>query len=115
MQSTAADVDAYLAEVPAARREVMSAIRQLCHAHLAGFEESMQYGMPTYTRDGEVGFAFASQKQYISLYGLASADREPLRALFSGAKLGKGCIRYTKPEKIDLNAVAQVLQVIGDG
>jgi hypothetical protein len=44
MQSSAADVPAYLDEVAPPRREVLAAVRQLCLEQLAGFEESMQYG-----------------------------------------------------------------------
>lgn len=46
MQSTAADVDAYLAEVPAERREVLAASRQLCRENLSGYAEGMDYGPP---------------------------------------------------------------------
>ena len=46
MQSSATDVDAYLAEVPAERRHVLTAIRDLCRDLLSGYEEGMNYGMP---------------------------------------------------------------------
>ena len=68
MQSTAPNVDAYLAEVPAARRDVLTAIRQLCRDTLTGYEEEMDYGMPSYKRDGVIDVAFNSQKHYISIY-----------------------------------------------
>jgi uncharacterized protein YdhG (YjbR/CyaY superfamily) len=109
MQSTATDVDAYLAEVPAERRAVLTAIRDLCRANLPGYTEGMAYGMPCYTRDGEGGFAFASQKRYIALYAELGA-LDALRSEFGGADIGKCCIRYTQPERIDLAAVARLLQ-----
>jgi uncharacterized protein YdhG (YjbR/CyaY superfamily) len=110
MQSAAPAVDAYLAEVPADRRNVLSAIRQLCRDNLPGYEESMQYGMPSYAKDGVVEVAFASQKNYISFYGLKQDAFEPMRDQFTGAQICKGCIRYSKPEKIPLDAVARLLQ-----
>ena len=110
MQSTATDVDAYLAEVPPNRRDILTSIRQLCLANLPGFTESMEYGMPCYARDGVVKVAFASQKNYISLYGLKNDAFEARRADFAGASTGKGCIRYTKLEKIDLGAVELLLK-----
>ena len=88
MQSTAATVDAsYIAEPPPARQPVMRAIRNLCRAHLSG-----RYGMATYTRNGEAEFAFASQKGYLSLYGMKLAALGPLRDEFTGtgAKIGRG-------------------------
>jgi uncharacterized protein YdhG (YjbR/CyaY superfamily) len=117
MQSTAPDVDTYLSEVPANRRDILNAIRQLCRENLPGYEESMQYGMPTYSKDGVAEIAFASQKQYISIYGMKQAALEPLRDDFVGAKIGKGCIRYTNPQKVNLDAVARLLRatVASDG
>lgn len=110
MQSSAPDVDTYLEEVPAERKDVLTAIRILCRDNLPGYVEGMEYGMPSYSRNGVVEFAFASQKNYISIYGLKQAALEPLRDELSGARIGKGCIRYTKPEKVNLDAVARLLQ-----
>jgi uncharacterized protein YdhG (YjbR/CyaY superfamily) len=110
VQSTATDVDAYLAEVPADGRQVLAAIRRLCLENLPGYEEGMDYGMPSYSKDGVVEFGFASQKKYISIYGLKSDALEAHRAEFIGASIGKGCIRYTKPEKVDLEAIARLLK-----
>ncbi len=110
MQSTAADVGAYLAEVPDERRPVLTAVRQLCRDTLPGYVEGMAYGMPSYARNGVVEVAFASQKQYISIYGLKSDVLEAHRAEFSGASIGESCIRYKKPEHVDLAAVDRLLR-----
>jgi uncharacterized protein YdhG (YjbR/CyaY superfamily) len=110
VQSTAADVDAYLAEVPDERRPVLTAIRQLCRDTLPGYVEGMAYGMPSYARNGVVEVAFASQKHYISVYGLKSDVLEAHRAEFSGANIGKGCIRYRKPAHVDLATVGRLLR-----
>jgi uncharacterized protein YdhG (YjbR/CyaY superfamily) len=110
VQSTATDVDAYLVEVPVERRAVLAAIRQLCLDLLPGYEEGMSYGMPSYAKDGVVEFGFASQKNYISIYGVKSDALEAHRAEFVGASVGKGCIRYTKPENVDLEAVGRLLK-----
>ena len=70
----------------------------------------MAYGMPSYARDGVVEFGFASQKNYISIYGVKTDALDAHRAEFVGASIGKGCIRYTKPEKVDLGAVERLLK-----
>ena len=64
MQSDAIDVDSYLTQVPEGRRAVLTEIRDACRRLLAGFAESMSYGMPTYSRDGTAEIAWASQKRY---------------------------------------------------
>lgn len=68
MQSTAKDVTTYLEEIPAERKEALVELRRQCLANLKGFEESMQYGGPCYSRNGVVEVGFASQKHFIGLY-----------------------------------------------
>ncbi|MCO5183695.1 MAG: DUF1801 domain-containing protein [Anaerolineae bacterium] len=109
MQSKAKDVDSYLTEVPAKRLAVLQQIRALCLSTLDGYVESMAYGMPSYVRDGVVEVAFASQKNYISLYILKQDVFDRHRPALQGLNLGKGCIRYTTPAKVDLAVVEQLL------
>lgn len=112
MQSSATTVDAYLTEVPAERAAALTRLRELCREHLAGFQEEMQYGGPVYTRGGVAEVGFASQKHFIGLYILRTdvmnAYKEQL--IGKGISLGKGCIRYSKPEKIDFALVEQLLK-----
>lgn len=112
MQSTAKDVTTYLEEVPAERKAVLTELRKLCLATLTGFEESMTYGMPVYSRNGVVEIGFASQKHFIALYILRTdVMKAHLNLLkIKGVSLGKGCIRYSKPEKIDFEVVAGMLK-----
>jgi hypothetical protein len=71
----------------------------------------MEYGMPSYKKaGGEVEVAFASQKNYISFYILKEDVLNKYRHLLSGLNLGKGCIRYSKPEKIDFEVVGLLLE-----
>ncbi|MGD8403255.1 MAG: DUF1801 domain-containing protein [Anaerolineales bacterium] len=111
MQSDAKNVDAYLEEVPAERKVALTRLRDLCRASLKDFEESMAYGMPSYSRNGEVEVAFASQKNYISLYILKQdvMDAHKESVAGKGISFGKGCIRYSRPERIDFKLVEQML------
>jgi len=110
MQSNAKSVEAYLEEVPAERQEALTQLRDLCRATLKGFDESMEYGMPSYSRNGEVEVAFASQKNYISLYVLKQEVLEAHKEKVAGKGIsfGKGCIRYSKSERIDFKLVEQM-------
>ena len=112
MQSAAKTVPAYIKESPAERREVLSRLRALCRKELTGFKESMAYGMPSYSRNKEVEVAFASQKNFIALYILRTDVMRSHRYMFNvpGVTLGKGCIRYSKPEKIDFGVVEKILR-----
>ena len=109
MQSEAATVAEYLKAVPKERLAALTQIRKLCQQHLTEFEESMQYGMPSYSRNGTVEVAFASQKNNISLYILRTDVLNPYRNHFPASALGKGCVRYRNPQRIDFNLVEEML------
>ena len=112
MQSSAKTVTAYLREGPPERKAALTKLRDLCRAELTDFEEAMEYGGPTYSRGGEVEVGFASQKNFIGLYILRTdvmkTHRDQLKG--KGVSIGKGAIRYSKPERIDFNVVESMLR-----
>lgn len=112
MQSDAKNVTEYLKEAPSERKAALTKLRKLCRNSLKGFQESMMYGMAVYTHNGEAEVGFASQKNFIALYILKTdvmtAHRDLLKT--KGISLGKGCIRYSRPEKIDFKVVELMLK-----
>ena len=116
MQPSAKTVTAYVEEVPAERRDTLKRLRDLCRSTLTGFEESMTYGGPCYSRDGEVEVGFASQRNFIGVYILRTdvmnAHKDQLKV--KGVTFGKGAIRYSKPERIDFNVVESMLRATAD-
>jgi len=114
MQSDATTVVEYLKEVPDDRLSALIQLRELCQEHLAEFEESMAYGMPSYSRAGTVEVAFASQKNNIALYILRTDVLDGYRDLFPKSSIGKGCIRYHNPTKIDFEMVKEMLSMTND-
>lgn len=111
MQCNAKDVKTYIDEAPAERQEALLKLRALCRKHLKGFTENMAYGGPSYARNGEVEVGIASQKHFIGLYILRTdvmaAHRDQLEG--RGVSVGKGAIRYSKPERIDYEVVKSML------
>jgi uncharacterized protein YdhG (YjbR/CyaY superfamily) len=112
MQSNAKDVITYIDEAPAERQEALAGLRDLCRVTLTGFEETMMYGNPAYSRNGVVEVGFASQKKFIGLYILRTdvmnAHKDQLKV--KGVTFGKGAIRYSKPERIDFGVVEKMLR-----
>jgi uncharacterized protein YdhG (YjbR/CyaY superfamily) len=108
MQSQAKDVSSYLDELPEARRPTLTRLRDLCRKCLVGYEEGMAYGMPTYAKEGKPGVSFASQKNYISLYIKPTIVEAHLNEL-ADASVGKSCIRFSKPEKLDFDVIEKLL------
>jgi hypothetical protein len=128
-KSKATTVESYLDELPADRREVVSAVRQVLLRHLpAGYREAMNWGMIVYevplerypkTYNGQpLGYvALAAQKNYFSLYLMSvyqdSEDERRLREEFrrAGKKLdmGKSCIRFRKLDDLPLEVIGRVV------
>lgn len=112
MQSSARTVPAYIKEAPASRQEALRRLRALCREILVGFKETMDYGGPSYSRNGVVEVGFASQKNFIGLYILRTDVMLSHRYMLNvpGVSFGKGAIRYSKPEKIDFGVVEKMLR-----
>ena len=111
MTSNAATVDEYLGEVPTERLEAMTRIRALILETHDGYEESMAYGMPSYSKDGVVEVAMNLQRQAISLYLLKAGVLDQFRDEFPKSAVGKGCVRYRNPGTIDFELMATMLRV----
>jgi uncharacterized protein YdhG (YjbR/CyaY superfamily) len=109
MQSKAATVDEYLKEVPPERLKALIQIRKLCLKELKGYTETMRYGGPCYEKNNIAEAGFASQKNFIGLYILKQDVMGKYKGELKGVSVGKGCIRFTKPEKIDFSVVQKML------
>ncbi len=128
MRSSAKTPEEYLTELDPARREAISAVRNVILENLPdGYKEVMQFGMISYvvpfsafpdTYNGQslMYIALASQKQYMSLYLTSVYADESVsdwfrqRYLATGKKLnmGKSCVRFRKLEDLPLDLVAEV-------
>ena len=110
VQSTAATVDDWFEAVDPVRRPALEAVRASALRAFGASAERMSYGMPAYVRpdDDAPIFAFNSQKQHISLY--VSPRVHPLHAeALQALDTGKSCIRFRRPEQIDLDLVERML------
>ena len=110
MKSAAKTVDEYLTQVPEKRMEALNKLRELALAFLPGYEESMAYKMPSYKRSDVVEVAFASQKQHICVYFLKHEVMLKNQDRLQGLNHGKGCIRYSNPDKIDFALITDLLK-----
>jgi uncharacterized protein YdhG (YjbR/CyaY superfamily) len=114
MHSTAPDVFTYLQHVPGDRIACLTEQRHLCLKALIDYEEGMDYGMPCYKKHGTVEVAFASQKRYIALYIAKQAVVDAYRGELAGLSVGKGCIRFPKPEQVDFAVITRLLRATRD-
>lgn len=110
MKSEAKTISEYLKEVPPKRLSALNKIRSLCLGILSGYVESMAYKMPSYKLNNKVDVAFASQKQHICIYFLIHKVMLNNQDLLKGLNHGKGCIRYSNPNKIDFTIIEKLLK-----
>jgi uncharacterized protein YdhG (YjbR/CyaY superfamily) len=108
VQSTRLEVDQYLEDLEPERQSALTELRALVLGTVPGAEETIKYRMPTYEYEGEALCAFASQKNYMSLYmepDIVERHREEL----AGLSVGKSCIRFRKLDKLPLDTVRTIL------
>lgn len=109
MSEKVQNVDEYLESLVPERRAALTEVRRVIQATVPGAQETLKYRMPTYEYADGALCAFASQKQYMSLYmdtELVEKHREEL----AGLDVGKSCIRFRKLEKLPLDTVQTILQ-----
>jgi hypothetical protein len=132
MQSKAATVEQYLAELPPDRQPAMEKLRKTIKKNMPkGFQECMNYGMIGYVVphklysagyhcDPKLPLPFmniASQKNFIAVYhmGIYSDPKllnwftkEHAKASPKKLDIGKSCMRYKKPEDIPYELIGQL-------
>jgi uncharacterized protein YdhG (YjbR/CyaY superfamily) len=109
MKSEAASVTSYIGEQPVGWQPVLRKLRAACRRELRGYTETMKYGMPAYSRGGQIEVGFGKQAKYLSFYILKQPVFEAHRAELAGLSLGKGVIRFQRPEQIDWDLVSRLL------
>ncbi len=110
MKSSASDVGHYVADIDADWRPAAEQLRAACRQYLTVYQEEMAYGMPTYKLNGQAEVAFAKQVKYFSLYIMKEEVLDAHRDDLQGLSLGKGCIRYQRPDQIDWAMIGTLLR-----
>ena len=129
VKSDAATVDAYLAELPAERREAVETVRRTILANLPdGYEEQMSFGMigyvvplsrypDTYNKEPLALAALASQKRHMAVY-LNNVYGDPATLEWftaayaaSGKRLdmGKSCVRFKRLADLPLDVIGETI------
>jgi uncharacterized protein YdhG (YjbR/CyaY superfamily) len=132
VSSKAATPDAYIAELPPERRDLVSRVRDLVNANLPdGYVERMSWGMigwevplerypDTYNGQPLVYAALAAQKNHTALYlncVYASEERtERMKQAWAAAgkklDMGKSCLRFKNEEQLAEEVLAETVRSI---
>jgi hypothetical protein len=133
MQSIAKTPEEYIESIPDNRKEAVSALRKTILDNLPqGFVEVIGYGMIGYVVPHSIypnGYQstpklplpfinLASQKNHIALYHMGIYGDKELLAWFTSEyskqtnlkpDMGKGCIRFKKPDKIPYKLIGELV------
>jgi uncharacterized protein YdhG (YjbR/CyaY superfamily) len=130
--ATSSEVQKYLDQLPADRREALSRVRDAVRARLPkGYEEGIQMGMIGYYVPHSIHPAgyhanpkqplpllcLASQKNHMAIYMMAVNVEPALSEWFRNAwvgaghklDMGKGCVRFKRLDQVPLEVVTEVV------
>lgn len=91
-------VDAYLAGLPPAHRDLLQHLREVIARVVPDAEEAISYGMPAVRRGGHFFLSYAGWKRHCSVYPLTAEFLARHRAELEGYGRTKGSLHFT-PER----------------
>jgi uncharacterized protein YdhG (YjbR/CyaY superfamily) len=121
----ATNVDEYLEMLPEERKEVVLQIHEFIQRISPSLKPHFSYNMLGYGSFKYKNYkkeiidwpvvAFASQKNYLSLYVCALEDwkyvAEKYKSELGKVSVGKSCIRFKKLEDLDLKGLEKVIKI----
>src|SRR5207244_374164 len=109
LRSTAADIDAYIAEFPPETQKVLQEIRELIRANAPGAIETISYAMPTFDLNGKHLVHFAGYEKHVGFYPTASgieAFKEEIRRY----KWTKGAVQFPLGEPLPADLIRRIVE-----
>jgi uncharacterized protein YdhG (YjbR/CyaY superfamily) len=103
-------VEQYMEQVvPENRKHDLIQLRNLIIQIVPNAIESIKYGMPYYELNGSL-CAFASQKNYMSLYFLNTPILQKNIDSLRDLNVGKGCIRFRNIDQLSITVIQKILE-----
>jgi uncharacterized protein YdhG (YjbR/CyaY superfamily) len=101
--ATFSTVDEYIASFPEEYRPILENVRRTMRSAAPGTEETISYGIPTFTLNGRYVIYFAGWKRHISIYPIPQGD-DALQRDLAPYVAAKGTLRFPldKPIPYDL-------------
>jgi uncharacterized protein YdhG (YjbR/CyaY superfamily) len=97
-ETTAEDVDRYLAKVPQQHRAALERLRKTIRAAAPKASEGISYGIPAFRIGGRPFIWYAAWKNHCSLYPLSESVLRAHARQLQGCSTAKGTLRF-QPDK----------------
>jgi uncharacterized protein YdhG (YjbR/CyaY superfamily) len=102
------DIDSYIACFPEATQKILTKIRAIIRKTTPEAQEKINYGIPTFTLNGNL-VHFAAYKNHIGFYpGAAGIDS--FRKELSCYEGGKGSVRFPLDKPIPYDLITEIVK-----
>ena len=102
-------VDEYINSFPPDVRTVLQTLRQTIKEEAPEAEETIKYGMPTFTMQGNLVY-FAAWKNHIGFYPITAAMEASIEELSAYKTSGKGTIQFPINQPLPLPLIRTIVQ-----
>lgn len=106
--STAKDIDDYIAGFPGEVQDMLQQIRAAIQKVVPGAQEDIKYAIPTFVLNGKNLVHFAAYKHHIGFYptptGIESFKKE-----LSKYKQGKGSVQFPLDQPMPLKLITEIV------
>jgi len=107
-------VTEYIERLIPAEKAIFAHMRELVYEEVPEAEDSFSYGLPTYKYKGKFLIAFASNKNFMSIY----PGGEPISVFkneLDGYKISKGTISFTPKNPLPDELMRNIILLSKDG
>ncbi len=108
---SSAEVDAYLAGLPDARRAAMQEIREAIRRGAPEAEEAISYRMPAFRLDGRFFVSYDAFARHYSVFPASTAVIEGLGDEIAPHVAGKGTLRFDAATPIPVDLIERVARI----
>ncbi len=101
-------IDEYIDTFPAEVQSVLQTLRQVVKEEAPDAEETIKYGMPTFTLHGNLVY-FGAWKKHIGFYPITRAMEASIQELADYKTSGKGTIQFPLDQPLPLPLIRQIV------
>ncbi len=102
-------IDEYINAFPKEVRTVLQTLRQTIKEEAPDAEETIKYGMPTFTLHGNLVY-FGAWKKHIGFYPITAAMEASIQELSAYKTSGKGTIQFPLNQPLPLPLIRKIVQ-----
>ena len=102
-------IDAYIDSYPPAMQTLLQTLRQTVKEEAPDAQETIKYGMPTFTLRGNLVY-FGAWKQHIGFYPITQAMEAAIPELAAYKTSGKGTIQFPINQPLPMALIRTIIR-----